>query len=259
MFAIKTLFRISVVVFPLLLCVSARAQENEKQRPSREVSLSNRTPEPSDLAKENLDRVAASAAQIKEVLAKEPGILVELKRWVAKEATDNGQIVEDSSLTDDAIFDRLEHDLQFRSLATRLVQRYGYLLPNVNPESAFAKEQDLVLKERARRLVQIEAQEDTESLRPGTGEDQDQKIQRTACDQRNQQNCAQPSSTRRSRGGSRSEDAGNPLCYLKANLEIALQDPRLRETLLHYVSDLHRQAEACTGSFLSPHDSTASC
>jgi len=33
---------------------------------------------------------------------------VELKRWVAKEATDNGQIVEDSSLTDQTIFDRLE-------------------------------------------------------------------------------------------------------------------------------------------------------
>jgi len=39
--------------------------------------------------------VAASADQLKEVLVKDAGILVELKRWVAKEATDNGQIVED--------------------------------------------------------------------------------------------------------------------------------------------------------------------
>ena len=48
----------------------------------------------SDLASENLNRVAASATQIEEVLRKEPGLLVELKRWVAKEATDRGQLVE---------------------------------------------------------------------------------------------------------------------------------------------------------------------
>ena len=86
--------------------------------------------------------------------------MVELKRWVAKQASDNGQIVEDSELADQAIFDRLDRDVEFRSVTTRLVQRYGYLLPNLNPESDIAKEQDLVLKERARRFVQLEAQED---------------------------------------------------------------------------------------------------
>jgi len=42
--------------------------------------------------------------------------MVELKRWVAKESTDNGQVVEDSKLTDQAIFDRLERDVAFRSV-----------------------------------------------------------------------------------------------------------------------------------------------
>jgi len=41
-------------------------------------------------------RVAASATQIRSVLVKDEGLMVELKRWVAKEATDNGQVVEDS-------------------------------------------------------------------------------------------------------------------------------------------------------------------
>lgn len=54
-------------------------------------------------------------------------------------------------------------------------------------------------------------------------------------------------------------DAGDPLCYLKANLEIALQDPRLRESLLQYVSDLHAQAEVSTRSSSSPRNSVASC
>ena len=84
--------------------------------------------------------MAASADQLKEVLVKDVGILVELKRWVAKEATDNGQIVEDSSLTDQTIFDRLEGDITFRSVATRLVQRYGYLRPIINPDSEVGKE-----------------------------------------------------------------------------------------------------------------------
>jgi protein involved in polysaccharide export with SLBB domain len=157
----------------LVFCTSLQAQETDRQRVPRDTTSSFRSPDLSDLAKENLNRVAASAEQIKEVLLKDAGIIVELKRWVAKEATDNGQIVEDSSLTDQAIFDRLERDVAFRSVATRLVQRYGHLLPSINPDSEIGKQQELVLKERARRLVQIETQEDSESLRPRQGEEND--------------------------------------------------------------------------------------
>src|ERR1700733_12229354 len=52
----------------------------------------------SDLGRENFSRVAASATEIKAVLLKEPGILVEVKRWVAKDATDHGQVISDSDL-----------------------------------------------------------------------------------------------------------------------------------------------------------------
>ncbi|HXJ39008.1 MAG TPA: SLBB domain-containing protein [Bryobacteraceae bacterium] len=140
-----------------------------------------------DLSQENLGRVAASATQIRTVLIKDEGLLVELKRWLAKEATDNGQIVEDSKLADQAIFERLERDVAFRSVATRLLQRYGYLMPTPNPDSDYAKEKQLVLQERARRLVQIEAQEDTESLKPQRN---DRDIERTAtCDPRGDEDC----------------------------------------------------------------------
>src|SRR6516225_4955881 len=114
----------------------------------------------SELAKANYDRVAASAPQIKEVLLRDPGLLVELKTWIAKEASDNGQFVSDHELSDVAVFDRLTRDVKFRAVATRLVQRYGYLKPIVNPESEMGKQQDLLLKERVRRLEQIEAQQD---------------------------------------------------------------------------------------------------
>ncbi len=73
----------------------------------------NQTPDPiapSGLAAENLSRVAASATQVEDLLRKEPGLLVELKRWVAKEATDHGQILDDTELTDQAIFERLARE-----------------------------------------------------------------------------------------------------------------------------------------------------
>jgi protein involved in polysaccharide export with SLBB domain len=114
---------------------------------------------PSDVASENYNRVAASAAQIEEVLRRDAGLLVELKRWVAKEATDRGQIVEDSALTDQGVFDRLARDLEFRAVATRLLQRYGFLIPKPNPDSEVGKEQQLILQERQRRLQKALAQE----------------------------------------------------------------------------------------------------
>jgi protein involved in polysaccharide export with SLBB domain len=121
-------------------------------------------PGPSELERNNMNHVAASATEIRAVLARDSGLMVELKRWVAKEATDNGQIVDDASLRDQAIFDRLTQDVVFRSVATQLLQRYGYLMPAVNPDSPYAKEQDLLIKERVRRLVQVEAQEDSQAL-----------------------------------------------------------------------------------------------
>ena len=177
----------------LFFCSLAHAQQQaEKQRATRDQSRNNYGVEPSpDFAQENLGRVAASATQIRLILVKDEGLLVELKRWVAKEATDNGQVVEDSTLTDQAIFDRLDRDVVFRSIATRLLQRYGYLIPTPNPDSDYAKENELVLKERARRLVQIEAQEDTDALRPQRN---DRDLERTTtCDPRRDEDCQQQS------------------------------------------------------------------
>lgn len=163
----------------ILLCAFVQAQSQGRMRDEGMDRSQSRKPQLSDLAKDNLDRVAASSVQIRVVLVKDAGLLVELKRWVAKEAADNGQVVEDSNLSDQAIFDRLDHDVAFRSVATRLLQRYGYLLPTPNPESAFGKEEEFVLKERARRLVQIESQEDTDALKPEKDE-QKQDVERAA-------------------------------------------------------------------------------
>jgi polysaccharide export outer membrane protein len=133
----------------LLLCASLGSTQ-ERQSGTRQIS---------ELGRENLSRAAASPTDIKAVLIKDAGLMVELKRWIAKDATGHGQIISDSDLTDEAIFDRLEVDVQFRSVATLLVQKYGYLVPKLNPESEAGKERELLVQERIKWLAQAQEQE----------------------------------------------------------------------------------------------------
>ena len=181
--------RLFVSFAVLAFCVSAQPQETNRQPHPSSGALRTVNQEVSGLENENLLRVAASPSQIQDVLMGQPGILVELKRWVATEASNNGQIVSDGDLTDNAIFDRLKSDVTFRSVATRLVQRYGYLRPSVNPASEIGKEQDLLLRERVRRFVQIEALEDSESIKPpSTGA---REARAVPCDENEDRECVQ--------------------------------------------------------------------
>lgn len=131
----------------------------EIQAKARQTTEQQRWVPPSDLGRDNQTHVAGSAAQVEEALRKDPGLMVELKRLIAKEATDQGQIVIDSDLTDDAVYARIRIDVEFRSKATILLQRYGYLVPQVNPESAQGKEEELVLRERAQWVAQLQGEE----------------------------------------------------------------------------------------------------
>jgi protein involved in polysaccharide export with SLBB domain len=164
---------VSLLGVALLLSHAANASAQGAQDSNRPAQTNRRDWDPatgsvarkpgaSELESENLRRVAAPAAMLRTILVKDPGLMVELKRLVAQEATNNGQVVEDADLTDQGIFERLDRDVEFRSLATRLVQRYGYLQPTANPDSQLGKQEDLLLKERVRRQVQVEAQEDNQ-------------------------------------------------------------------------------------------------
>src|ERR1700758_3688095 len=128
------------------LAVPASAQQPAD---SRAISAS-------ELAKDNLERVAASEGQITAILNANPGLFVELKRWIAKDAADRGQIIKDTDLTDSAILVRLSNDSRFRAAATRLLQSYGYLLPKANPDSQVGREQAALEQERIRELVAVQ-------------------------------------------------------------------------------------------------------
>ncbi len=181
---------VGLLALALLFCV-----QGYPQRPSQgSAAQAAGTETPSrvplhspDIISDNLDRVAASADQILEVLNKEAGLMVELKRLLAQDAGVSGQILEESDLTDVAVAERLRSELRARVLATRLLQRYGYLVPRLNPDSYLEAEQKLVRQERAQVLAR--AAERRDSLGETATADRN-----AGCDPRSVPECALPSS-----------------------------------------------------------------
>src|SRR5215467_1852065 len=156
--------------------------EDKAQRQAAAQSSTRLPARPADIISDNLDRVAASTAQILEVLGKETGLMMELKRLIAQEAGISGQILEESDLTDTSVADRLRSDLHTRVVATRLLQRYGYLVPRVNPDSDLGTEQKLVQQERAQILARA-------AERRGTLSETTPDQQNASCDPNNDLGC----------------------------------------------------------------------
>src|SRR6202522_3358676 len=173
--------QVLVACMLLALGLGCSALRGQNQRPAPTIG--------SDLGRDNLSRVAASAAELKAVLLTEVGLMVELKRWVAKDATDHGQIISDSDLTNDAIFERLETDSQFRAIATAIVQKYGFLVPRLNPESDLGRQQELLVQERTKWLAQHSEEERATAHQKNL----QQQLQTTsACDPQLDVDCATP-------------------------------------------------------------------
>lgn len=134
------------------------------------------------LAAENLDQVAASTSQIRSVLAQNPGLMIELKRLLALRATERGQILTQDDLSNQAVYDKLDSDLKFRSAATRLLQRYGYLMPTVNPNSELGQERQILIQQRALQLAKLEQEQ-------GIIPPQTQMQATSACNPQQSSNC----------------------------------------------------------------------
>jgi HAD superfamily hydrolase (TIGR01509 family) len=181
---------ISCLAWMFLFCAAAYSQQESRQGVAQRsgTETAARVPgRPSDIISDNLERVAASADQILEVLYKEAGLTVEFKRLLAQDAGVSGQILEESDLTDVAVAERLRADLRARVLATRLLQRYGYLVPRLKPDSDLEAEQKLVRQERAQMLARAAERRDT-LVENSTAE------RNAACDPRSVPECAFPPS-----------------------------------------------------------------
>ena len=102
----------------------------------------------------------ATRDQILAALNKDSGLMVELKTLYAREAGLQGQVLEENDLTDAAVEARLRQDLRLRMLATKLLQRYGYLLPRINPDSDMAEERMLILRQKAQEMQRAAARQE---------------------------------------------------------------------------------------------------
>lgn len=143
----------TVSLTPAFLAPVATAQQRDGSRSTEEEGRAYH-PEPAyGLTRDNLDQVAASAKQILEIVNKDAGMMVELKRLLAQDAAANGQLLEELDLTEAAITQRLEEDLHSRVMATRMLQHYGYLLPRINPGSDAAAEHDALVRGRAEQIL----------------------------------------------------------------------------------------------------------
>lgn len=151
---------ITRLALAFLFCTPAYSQQQAVSQQSASDAPARLPARPPDIISDNLDRVAASADQILAVVNNEAGLMVELKRLLAQDAGAGGQILEESDLTDGAVTERLRSDLRARVLATRLLQRYGYLVPRLNPDSDLEAEQRLVRQERALMLARAAERRD---------------------------------------------------------------------------------------------------
>lgn len=183
----------ALAISGLVLCFSIRASAQDQRA---EPAFS------SELGQQNLSLVAAPSTDIKAVLIKDPGLMVELKRWVAEDATNHGQLITEADLTDDAIYTRLDDDVRFRGIATLLLQRYGYLTPVVNPDSPAGREQQLLIQERVKWISQEE-----EEAREQQRAEQDQRVR----DLQKARACANGVRADCTQSGSQSQSAQPPL------------------------------------------------
>jgi protein involved in polysaccharide export with SLBB domain len=78
--------------------------------------------------------VSLSADAIQEILRREPGLLLEVKKTLVRKAYQQGRLLDPADLTDEALFQLLQQDNNVRILATREIESRMYVRAKPNAE-----------------------------------------------------------------------------------------------------------------------------
>jgi len=73
------------------------------------------------------DLVSLSPATITQLLQREPGLLLEVKKALVRKAYEEGRLLNPEDLTDESVFQLLQDDAAARSLATREIEARMYV------------------------------------------------------------------------------------------------------------------------------------
>lgn len=84
--------------------------------------------------------VSLSAAAIQQILVREPGLLLEIKKALVRKAYEQGRLLDPADLTDNTLFALLQEDNNVRILATREIETRGYIRANPKSEEPRQKQ-----------------------------------------------------------------------------------------------------------------------
>ncbi len=98
------------------------------------------TNEPSQAQREADRLVSLSAERIIQLLNKETGVLLVIKRQFVKMAFAQGRLLEESDLTDEALFRYIREDAGVRNMVTRELERRNYIRPKPTQDEIAAEQ-----------------------------------------------------------------------------------------------------------------------
>jgi len=110
--------------------------------------------------------VSLSAATITQILRREPGLLLEVKKLLVRKAYEQGRLLDPADLTDDALCQLLREDENVRALATAEIEAREYVRAKPTRQE--------MEKDQIQRLPNVAASKAGEGSRPGT-ENEEQK------------------------------------------------------------------------------------
>ena len=71
--------------------------------------------------------VSFSASTLTDILRREPGLLLQVKKMLVRKAYEQGRLLDADDLTDDALFRLLREDANIRALVTEEVEKREYV------------------------------------------------------------------------------------------------------------------------------------
>jgi hypothetical protein len=119
----------------LCFCTAVALSAQERSGPGTGASG------PSRAQQEAAQHVSLSADKIIEILEKEPGLLLQIKKLLVQDAFEQGRLVDTKDLNDQAIFRLLREDENARILATREIEARGYISLKPSREEAEQQKQ----------------------------------------------------------------------------------------------------------------------
>ncbi|MGB7600552.1 MAG: SLBB domain-containing protein [Candidatus Sulfotelmatobacter sp.] len=137
--------RLCAVVLGVLLLASAGQEKVWAQQDRNGEDAARKTGPHDDLNGEEMEpKISLAAATISNILRREPGLMLAVKRLLVRQAYERGQLLDPADLTDDALYQLLIVDDNARILATQEIEKREYVRAKPTREE--------MEKDRIRRL-----------------------------------------------------------------------------------------------------------